>query len=283
MQPSTPLVLLAYVPGVAQGSLLGPLGWGDGRITTISGNSREVGRGLGLDGSRLRVWDSVLGPRAVTGVNLNNAPSNGTIFHMPCHLASLLSSPQQVTPPPSSHWSDSQRTTMARALFAPHGNVRMLLLLLLPLTPGSACNCVRNQQHPSLHPPFQLVFHFSTAKLYFPRTSHEPPAIPSSIRVGNDSSRLPHHTIGGDDAYGCLMLVKVAFTSGISVEKTYAECSELVHLEDSKIASALTHLALMCWDTYVVNRPRYVLHLQSNMPVRSVPRIVVFGWEHRHD
>ncbi|UQC80008.1 uncharacterized protein CLUP02_05489, partial [Colletotrichum lupini] len=147
---------------------------------------------------------------------------------------------------PSSHWSDSQRTTMARALFAPHGNVRMLLLLLLlPLTPGSACNCVRNQQHPSLHPPFQLVFHFSTAKLYFPRTSHEPPAIPSSIRVGNDSSRLPHHTIGGDDAYGCLMLVKVAFTSGISVEKTYAECSALVHLEDSKIASALTHLALI--------------------------------------
>lgn len=170
---------------------------------------------------------------------------------------------------------------MARAFFASHGNVRMLLLL--PLTPGSACNCVRNQQHPSLHPPFQLVFHFSTAKLYFPRTSHEPPAIPSSIRVGNDSSRLPHHTIGGDDAYGCWMLVKVAFTSGISVEKTCAECPVLVYVEYSKIASALTHLALMCWDAYVVNHPRSVLHLQSNMPVRSVPRRVVFGWKHRHD
>ncbi|KAK1476113.1 hypothetical protein CCUS01_05217 [Colletotrichum cuscutae] len=110
MQPSTPLVLLACVPGVAQGSLLGPFGWGNGRITTISGNSREVGRGLGLNGSRLGVWDSVLGPRAVTGVNLNNAPSNGTIFHMPCHLASLLSSPQQVTP----HWSPLERPKARR-------------------------------------------------------------------------------------------------------------------------------------------------------------------------
>ncbi|OHF01357.1 hypothetical protein CORC01_03390 [Colletotrichum orchidophilum] len=126
-----------------------------------------------------------------------------------------------LTPVTDSHHATKVENRMVNwsgsAPFAPHGNVRMLLRL--PLTPGSACNYVRVQQRPSLHPPFQLVFHFSTAKLYFPRTSHEPPAIPSSIRVGHDidSSRSPHHTIGGDDAYGCCILVIVAFTSGMFV------------------------------------------------------------------
>ncbi|WQF77810.1 hypothetical protein CDEST_02824 [Colletotrichum destructivum] len=48
--------------------------------------------------------------------------------------------------------------------FAPHKNAQCCCYctVLLPLTPGSACNCVRNQQRTSLHPPFQLVFDLSS-------------------------------------------------------------------------------------------------------------------------